>query len=276
MQGIVFDIDNTLTPPRRPIEREMATMLAALPVGFHLAAGSNLSLVEEQLIGPLHDFGFRGTFDAFVCNGSDRYRCTIGDIVRIDALRRFDLRQHLGVEDFKRLIAIIEGALALPEFQIPHVDLGLVGDRLHDRGSMINVAPIGRPARMTPDAYKDRDTFVRFDEATGYRQRVLAYLNRELEWAREQYGVRTTLGGQTSFDIVIEGNDKRYPLQTLLDEGYTQLTYFGDALFDGGNDAAVLDFIDRWPPGRPCPVRAIQVHNWHDTFERLRDDWRSA
>ena len=43
-----------------------------------------------------------------------------------------------------------------------------------------------------------------------------------------------------------------------------------DALFAGGNDAAVLDFISSWPSPQPCPVRAIHVHNWQETAAWLR------
>ena len=80
MRGIVFDIDNTLTPPRRPLEPEMADVLRALRVPFHLAAGSNLAMVEEQFLEPAYAYGIRRTLDAFVCNGSDRYRCDLGAI----------------------------------------------------------------------------------------------------------------------------------------------------------------------------------------------------
>ncbi len=269
MRGIVFDIDNTLTPPRRPLQREMADALRALSVRFHVAAGSDLRLVEEQFLRPLYAFGVRATLDAFVCNGSDRYRCDLGATYSIRPLRTFSLCQHLGDADYRLLREVLQRALERDEFRLPDPAL-ILGEQVVDRGSMINLAPIGRPATMTAAAYANRDAFVRFDEQTRYRRRMLAHLTRELAGLREGKGLRITLGGQTSFDIVVEGNDKRYPLRTLLDEGYTDLVYVGDALFPDGNDAAVLDFIRGLPPRGQITVRAIQVDGWRDTMERLK------
>jgi len=139
-----------------------------------------------------------------------------------------------------------------------------------DRGSMINLAPIGRPAVMTPAAYQRREAFVQFDTQTQYRRRLLAHLRRELAGLHAAKSLQITLGGQTSFDVVVEGNDKRYPLRTLANEGYTDLVYFGDALYEGGNDAAVLEFIRALPAGGQVTVTAIQVTEWRDTMERLK------
>ncbi len=79
-------------------------------------------------------------------------------------------------------------------------------------------------------------------------------------------GMHISLGGETSFDIVIQGNDKSFPLRSLLQEGYERIWYVGDALFEGGNDEAVLKFIEQWPDRQDaCPVEAISVNTWRDT-----------
>ena len=49
------------------------------------------------------------------------------------------------------------------------------------------------------------------------------------------------------------------------------MTYVGDALFPGGNDAAVSDFVAAWP-GANCPVEVIQVSDYRHTA-RLMDGW---
>jgi hypothetical protein len=180
------------------------------------------------------------------------------------------MRRHLGDADFEALLQVFHRTLAMPEFQLPAASVAIIGARIEDRESMINVSPIGRPAAMSAEAYRNRDAFVRFDAATGYRRRMLDYLYGELAGLCTEKGLRITLGGETSFDIVIDGNDKRYPLRTLLQEGYTQLTYIGDALFEGGNDAAVLDLIHTWPGETACPVTAVQVYKWQETLEYLR------
>ncbi len=273
MRALIFDVDNTLTPPRRPLPPEMAAALGALPLAFYIAAGSDLSIVEAQFVRPLHGAGFRGTFDAFVCNGSDRYRFELDDGIGCDTLRVFSLRDHLGAGEFAALVATLQDVIDEPRFRLP-TPLAVVGERIIDRGSMINLAPIGRPTRMTPEAYRARDAFVAFDERTGYRRRMLDAIRAALAPSIASGGLRVTFGGQTSFDIVVAENDKTYPLRQLLSEGYTQLTYFGDALFAGGNDAAVLEFVNAWPRP-PAPIVAVQVRSWQDTLARLRDLIRS-
>jgi hypothetical protein len=46
--------------------------------------------------------------------------------------------------------------------------------------------------------------------------------------------------------------------------------YIGDALFEGGNDEAVLKYIERWPGRKPCPVGAELVQSWRDTIGVLK------
>jgi len=266
MKVLVFDVDNTLTPPRRTLRPEMAAALAALPYRFHVAAGSNLALVTEQLLTPLQAFGFRGTFDAFVCNGADRHRCRVGTAVSVEPLRHFDLAQHLGPADLGVLLRTLEVFLAAPDFTLPD-RIPIVGAQIIDRGSMINVAPIGRPERMDEAAFRSRQLFVAFDQATGFRRRMLEQLRAALAPIIERRHLRITLGGETSFDIVAAGNDKSYPLRTLLREGASSLTYFGDALFEGGNDAIVLEFIASH--GSAAPVSAVSVAGWEDTLAHL-------
>jgi hypothetical protein len=269
--SLVLDIDNTLTPPRRPLEPEMAAVLRALTVPFSVDAGSDLALVERQFLGPLHELGFRGEIDAFLCNGARRYRCTFDGRLSVRLLRDFDLREHLGEEDFATLLRVLRRLLEEPEFRL-RPPLRVIGERIVERGAMINFTPIGRPeGDLGPEAYRNRDAFVAFDRESGYRRRMLGRLQDELADLRARKGLCVTLGGQTSFDICVVGNDKSYALRALLDEGHERLTYVGDALFAGGNDGAVLEFIERWPPGSECPVRTVRVADWTETPKRLRE-----
>ena len=221
--ALVFDVDNTLTPPRQPLRPEMAAALGRLPFAFHLAAGSDLALVQQQVLEPLRVLGFRGSLDAFVCNGADRYRCTVAEEVRIQPLSSFRLRDHLGPQIFAELCALLERVLHSPEFSLAGSGVIVRGPQVIDRGSMINFAPMGRPDSLTEQDYANRGAFVEFDRRTRYRERLLAYLrSATAEW-QQRFRLRITLGGQTSFDLVIEGYDKRYPLETLLREGASSL-----------------------------------------------------
>ena len=269
--AIVLDIDNTVTPPRRPLEADMAEALKSLTVPFYLGAGGDLRLVLEQFIEPLYGYGYRGVFDAFLCNGPTRYRIEVGDRISTTLIRGFEMREHLGAAGFADLVRVCEETLDREEFRLPP-PMRVIGERIVDRVSMINVAPIGRPLeRLNTDSHANRDAFRAYDEKTGYRRRFLAHLNDRLAHLAAK-GLFISLGGETSFDIVINGNDKGYPMQTLIEEGFDRVWYVGDALFPGGNDEAVLKFIERWPGPGVCPAEAIPVKSWRETagvFQKL-------
>jgi hydroxymethylpyrimidine pyrophosphatase-like HAD family hydrolase len=270
-EALVFDIDNTLTPPRRPLERDMADILIRLDVPFSLVAGSDLPLIRDQFFGPLHEFGFRKVFDAFLCNGATRYRCNVSDTLSVDIIRDFDFRDYLGEENFKFMVSVIEQTLKIKEFQLPP-PMAVLGKQIISRHSMVNVAPIGRPeGRLSSEAYQNRDAFVEYDKKTGFRRKMMDHLNSALLKLRDDKKLVISLGGQTSFDIVIAGNDKSYAISTLLDEGFKKLVFIGDALYEGGNDEAILHYINSWPKDTLCPVQAVQVKDWKDTIRHLKE-----
>jgi hydroxymethylpyrimidine pyrophosphatase-like HAD family hydrolase len=271
MNAIVFDIDNTLTPPREALDKDMAQRLSALGRPFALAAGSDRELLMSQFFEPLHAHGYRGEFDAFICNGASRYRCHSGDALRVTAIDEFSLRGHLGASRFAALVSLLEELLADRRFALP-ANVPILGERIIDREAMINLAPSGRlKGALSAAARQSRDQFVAFDAETGYRARLMPVLRRELDQRLPDNDLLLTLGGQTSFDIVVRGRDKSFAVRTLLEEGVERVTYVGDALFPGGNDAAVADFVASWPGG-DCPVDVIAVSDFRQTAA-LMDQW---
>jgi hypothetical protein len=269
--AIVFDIDNTLTPPREALDRDMARRLAALAHPFALAAGSDLGLLMSQFFEPLHAYGYRGAFDAFICNGASRYRCRSEAQLSVTPVDEFSLARHLGPERFAALSQLLDEMLVDPRFALP-ASVPIVGPRLIDRQAMINIAPSGRQrGALSAEARTSREQFVTFDERTGYRARLMPVLRAVLDERLPGNDLLLTLGGQTSFDLVVRGRDKSFAVRSLLDEGATHVTYVGDALFPGGNDAAVSDFVAAWPGGG-CPVEVIQVTDYRHTA-RLMDGW---
>jgi phosphomannomutase len=268
--ALVFDVDNTLTPPRKTLRVEMADALKALTQHFVLAAGSDLPLVEGQFLQPLHDFGYRGELDAFLCNGASRYRCVFGDQLTTKCIDEFSLVAHLGDSGFRQLNELLQRAIAAPEFLLPET-VEIAGAQVIDRGSMLNLAPSGRPpGALSELAQRSREAFVRFDKETGYRRRLFVWLRNEIDRVLPGNDLTISFGGETSFDIVVRGREKTYPVRCLLKEGYEHVTYVGDALFPGGNDAAVAEYAAAWTDG-PCPVRAVQVENWEQTLALLRN-----
>lgn len=136
---------------------------------------------------------------------------------------------------------------------------------------MLNFSPIGRPVgALSPGAFANREAFVAFDQATGYRLSLLKALKAALEPLSREKKLRIMLGGQTSFDILIEGMDKTYALRTLLARGVRRIVFIGDALFEGGNDSVVMRFVSEWKGPGPCPVETVQVSSWQETLAFLQ------
>jgi phosphomannomutase len=268
--AVLLDIDNTLTPPRQELTRQMAEVLKGLCVPFHVAAGSDIGLLQEQFFGPLYKFGFRGRFDAFLANGAIHYRCDYSGGMSIELVSEFNIREYLDDSDYRFMIDVLKKTLELPRFE-PLPPLRIMGERIIDRGAMINFCPVGRVNQESAESLRNRNNFVEFDRRHGYRQEVIAHLKRELSSLINNRHLRITLGGQTSFDIGIANQDKANAVRTLLKEGIEKVVFIGDALFDGGNDAPIKEFAKNWPSTSPCPIETIQVSAWEETIEKLHE-----
>lgn len=264
--ALALDIDSTLTPPRQPITKVMVEALTRLNVPFYVAAGSHFQLLQNQFFKPMYEHGFRGRFDAFVSNGAVHYHCDYSKEMSIKLVSEFNIGNYLGENDYRRLMNVLAGTLQMEEFRLPD-DFTIVDNRIVDRVSMINLCPIGRLEKEGPDAMLNRERFVKFDLSSGYRKKIMEYLNLSLSPLIKEKHLHITLGGQTSFDIGIWGEDKTKPVRKLLEKGFEKVIFIGDALFKGGNDAAVIELIDTWPSESPCPVEAVQTGSWLETIE---------
>ncbi len=270
--ALAIDIDNTLTPPRQPITREMVEVLCRLRVPFYVAAGSHIALLKKQFFIPLYDFGFRKQFDAFVSNGAVRYHCDYSSEMSIRMVSEFNIRNYLGEDRYTFLLKVLNKTLNMKEFSLPD-SLTIRDNRIVDRVSMINLCPIGRMEQEAPDARRNRENFVDFDKNNKYRERILEHLYKELSSLVREKRLHITLGGQTSFDIGITGEDKTKPVRMLLEEGFQRVVFIGDALFEGGNDAAINEYIRTWPLNSVCPVEAVQVNSWLETMDILKREY---
>ena len=266
----LFDIDNTITPPRQPITKQMVDILDRLSVPFSVAAGSHLSLLEKQFFEPLFKFGYRKQFSAFLSNGAIQYQCDFSKKISINVIKSFDIRKHLGEADYKFLLETIKTTQELPAFKLP-ASIKILGDTIAFRGSMVNFAPIGRLKEEGSKAQLNRKNFVEFDQTSKYREKVLKHLNDTLSSLIKNKDLKITLGGQTSFDIGIIGKDKTNAVRTLFDIGFKRVVFFGDALFEGGNDYAIRAFEKNTPPKPPLSIETVQVNSYEETIKRLYD-----
>ena len=209
---VIFDVDGTLTPARLTISPEMKQVLKELRekvvIGF--VGGSDLQKQVEQLgDSVLQDFDY-----CFSENGLTAYK--LGEKLASQSFINW-----IGEDKYNKLARFILGYLA--QLELPKRR----GTFLEFRNGMINVSPIGRNAST-----EERNEFEKFDLENKIREKFVQVLKDEFP----DYGLTYSIGGQISFDVFPTGWDKTYALQHVEKEGFTEIHFFGDKSYKGGND----------------------------------------
>lgn len=209
---VLFDVDGTLTPARLTISPEMKQVLKELRekvvIGF--VGGSDLQKQVEQLgDSVLQDFDY-----CFSENGLTAYK--LGEKLASQSFINW-----IGEDKYNKLARFILGYLA--QLELPKRR----GTFLEFRNGMINVSPIGRNAST-----EERNEFEKFDLENKIREKFVQALKEEFP----DYGLTYSIGGQISFDVFPTGWDKTYALQHVEKEGFTEIHFFGDKSYKGGND----------------------------------------
>jgi len=135
--AVLMDVDATLTPPRQPLNEEVANVLKHINIPFYLVAGSHLSILQKQFFEPLYKFGFRKQFETFISNGAILYRCDYSSGISVNLVSEFNFREYLGDKDYNFLVNVLEKTLKTGEFKMPN-SIKIIGNRIVDRVSMIN------------------------------------------------------------------------------------------------------------------------------------------
>ncbi|KAK5663266.1 hypothetical protein OQA88_3693 [Cercophora sp. LCS_1] len=225
----LFDVDKTLSMPRKLATPEMLSLLSALrqkcAIGF--VGGSDLTKQQEQL-GDAAGVDVKTLFDfCFPENGLSAYK--LGN-----PLPSTSFIKWIGEPKYKELVRFILRYISEIE-DIPVMR----GTFVEFRNGMINVSPIGRNA--TP---QERDDFEAWDKKAGIREKMVAALKERFGGL----GLTFSIGGQISFDVFPTGWDKTYCLDQLerdaKTEGgieYATIHFFGDKTFKGGNDYEIYE-----------------------------------
>jgi phosphomannomutase len=207
----LFDVDGTLTEPRKVVSPETVEYLKKLreKIVIGVVGGSDLVKQKEQLGDSPNMFDY-----CFSENGLLAYRDG-------EKIGQASLKDHFGEEKLKKLlnwVLIYFGNLDIPVKR---------GTFIEFRAGMLNVSPIGRNCSR-----EERNEFEKFDLANNIRKTMVEAMKKEFA----DYNLTYSIGGQISFDIFPQGWDKTYCLRFLPEGDYDEVHFFGDKYFEGGND----------------------------------------
>jgi len=229
---LLFDVDGTLTEPRKKITSEMKDILYNLRKRYILAivGGSDLDKIREQLGTTLFD-----DFDyIFTENGTTAYKNST-------LINQTSITQHIGeIDSFIKYCQNYISNLNLPFKRETFIEI---------RNGMINISPVGRTCTS-----KERDEFELYDNKEKIRETMIQNLQNKFS----DLNLDFLIGGQISFDVFPKGWDKTYCLRFL--EQYSTIHFFGDKTSPGGNDHAL--YINP-------KVTGFHVDSYHDTMKLL-------
>ncbi len=218
---IAFDLDGTLTESKSNIDNEMVNILCEL-LRYKLLAvmgGGNYKQFQNQF---LHYLKCKNQFRNLLIlptSGASLYKFYKGKWQKV-------YRHKFSAKEKNKIVTAIEKAFADIKYRKPKKTYGKV---IEDRESQITFSALGQKAPLTEKEKWNKTKDIR------------PQLKRALEKYLPEFEVR--LGGLTSIDVTKKGIDKSYGIMQLLKISQLKkkdIVYIGDALYKGGNDAAVF------------------------------------
>lgn len=253
VKTILFDMDGTLTEPRKSIKMNMVSALSRLSkhAKVGIVTGSGFEYIVEQCSLLWDNIGSQIDFDNFIlmpCNGTKVYKMEKSSF---KLAYEADMKEKLGKEKYSQLIyKLIENQLRLKHTLYGKL-MPLTGNFIDCRGSMINWCPIGRNASQ-----EDRALWVSLDSKHNIRNSILDNYFRSPDYSE----IEIKLGGSTSFDLFPSGWDKTYAYNHL---EVKDCYFIGDRCTGQGNDKEIYEKTKTYGLG------SYEVKSTEETIEKI-------
>lgn len=210
---LFFDLDRTIAPARQPMLSQMFELLSSLPHDIVIVSGQTVPKIKWQSNElPALRLGQNGNH-AVEIDDSELWNVPLSDA------HRTEIHAHIA-----KLIAVLEH------------DLNHAWEPIEDRGAQITFSPIGNIAPV--------EVKMKYDPDRTKRNSLL----EKVPFISDELTVK--IGGSTSVDYIHKNRHKGVNVEKLiLHKGWNrdECIYFGDGLFPGGNDEAVIGVIDTVP-----------------------------
>jgi len=227
----LFDMDGTLTAPRKKINTSMIRQLQRLSkyMKIGIVTGSDYDYVLQQC-SEIFDIGGVDVdkIDIFPCNGTKHYSWKNNNF---ELLHDADMIEEIGQLNYNYILQCLSAFQMM--ITLSH-DLPYTGTFFQYRGTMLNWCPIGRQA-----VDFEREAWVDADSEKGIRNYFFDEIKNLI--SERKMNVTVALGGSTSFDIYPTGWDKTYVMNHL--DLYDEVLFVGDRCKEGGNDKALYEFL---------------------------------
>lgn len=212
-QHFFFDMDKTIAPSRQPILPEMFELLSNLEADIIIVSGQDNERIAWQ----------SNNLRAIKLGQNGNEAVDYGG-----ALLWKEELTHTERQEVFAHIKTLEETFSL----MPNADW----NPIEDRGAQITYSPIGNQAPLDSKMQYDPDCKKRFEM---------------LEKAPFESDTLTVkIGGSTSLDYFRANSNKGTNVErlvTLKDWNKDECVYYGDGLFPGGNDEAVIGVIETIP-----------------------------
>lgn len=253
---VLFDMDGTLTPPRKELDRDLVPALRELAKisEIGIVTGSDHNYVLQQMGLLMENSEIRYKLHILPCNGTKYYPPPKTAAHTHELVFQKNMREELGELQFSTIMQfILQRQSQLHLYSIP-----LTGHFVNYRGSMINWSPIGRNASDV-----DRQRFENFDKPdNSFRMGEIKSFKNFLIRKNLNSSLEVKLGGETSFDIYPKGWDKTFALQHF--EDY-ECWFVGDRCGDNGNDQTIYERLR-------VHNRSFEVKSTKDTMRLIFDE----
>lgn len=210
---LFFDMDMTVAPARQPILAEMYDLLSSLPHSIIIVSGQEVPKIEWQS-NNLESIrlGQNGNH-AVDTDGTELWNVPLTNEHQQEILNHIKLLKEILDHEIREDWTPIE-----------------------NRGSQITFSPIGNTAPV--------DIKMAYDPDRKKRDALI----EKIPFVSDELIVK--IGGSTSFDYIHKDRHKGTNVAKLIShKGWNkdECVYFGDGLFPGGNDEAVIGVIDTHP-----------------------------
>ena len=207
---LFFDMDQTIAPARQLILDDMFELLSHASEDIVIVSGQEVEKIRWQSNNlPAYILGQNG-------NHAETFDGTLLWNIPLEPHHRDQILDHIS-----EIIELIDH------------DINYDWNPIEDRGAQITFSPIGNTAPAEIKKNYDPDRLKR------------EHLIKSIPFASQDLVVK--IGGSTSLDYIHKDRHKGTNVKKLIDLMQwekDECIYFGDGLFPGGNDEAVIGVIE--------------------------------